>query len=119
MSDAHQPIHALTYPLAIDRRTSHDTPVAIPQLGQLQRLGDLARPLRAGLILFVREDEQGRLAQLVLVQHRRELVGRDFEPLDVGRVDDEDYGCGVGVVAAPVGADGGLAAKVLGLGWFG
>jgi hypothetical protein len=38
------------------------------------------------------------------------------QSVDVGAVDYEDYGGGVGIVAAPVGTDGGLATEVLDVG---
>jgi hypothetical protein len=73
------------------------------------------------LVLLIREDEQCGVAQFLFIQHGGEFFGGRGEPVDVGAVDDEDYGGGVGVVAAPVGADGRLAAEVLimGLEWNG
>ena len=109
----HQPIPPLAHAPPIDGATRHDAPIPIPQLAQPQRLADLARALRARLILLVREHQQRGVPQLVLAQHRGELVGGGREAVEVGGVDDEDDGGGVGVVAAPVGADGGLAAEVL------
>ena len=39
-----------------------------------------------------------------------------MQSIDVGAVDYEDYGGGVGIVATPVGTDGGLTAEVLDVG---
>jgi hypothetical protein len=65
------------------------------------------------LVLLVRKDEERGVAQFFFVEHGGEFFGRGGQPVDVGAVDDEDYGGGVGVVAAPVRADRGLAAEVL------
>lgn len=110
----HQPIHTLLDTPSIHRTTSHNTPIPVFELPQLERLADLARALCARLILFVCEDEEGGVAELFFVEHGAQFFASGGEALDVCAVDYEDYGGGVGVVAAPVGADGGLAAEVLG-----
>ena len=112
----HQPIHTLLDTPPIHRTTSHNTPIPIFELPQLERLADLARALGTRLILFVCEDEEGGVAQLFFVEHGAQFFAGGGQALDVCAVDYEDYGGGVGVVAAPVGADGGLAAEVLGVG---
>lgn len=109
----HQPIHALRHAPPINRRASHDTPIAIPELAQPQRLGNIAGAPGAGLVLLIGEDQQGGVAELVFVQHGGEFGGGGGQAVDVRAVDDEDDGGRVGVVAAPVGADGGLPAEVL------
>jgi hypothetical protein len=108
-----QPVHALINTPSIHRTTRHNAPIPVFEVSEPQGLANLARALGARLILLVREDEQRGVAQFFLVEHGGELFGRGGEAVDVGAVDDEDYGRGVGVVAAPVGADGGLAAEVL------
>jgi hypothetical protein len=109
----HQPVHTLIHTPPIDRTTRHDAPIPILQLPQPQRLAYLACALCTRLILLVREYEQRGVAQLFFVEHGGEFFRGGGEAVDVCGVDDEDYGGGVGVVAAPVGADGGLAAEVL------
>jgi hypothetical protein len=109
----HQPIHALIHTPPIDRTTRHDTPIPILELAQPQRLAYLARALCAGLVLLICEYEQRGVAQLFFVEHSGEFFRGGGEAVDVCAVDDEDHGGGVGVVAAPVGADRGLAAEVL------
>lgn len=111
---SHQPIHALIYTSSINRTTRHNTPIPILKLAQLQRLADLPRALCARLVLLVRKDQQRGVAQFFLVEHGGEFFGSGGEAVDVGAVDDEDYRGGVGIVAAPVRSDGGLAAEVLG-----
>lgn len=63
----HQPIHALIDTTAINSRASHDAPVAISQLPQAKRFGNLARTLGARLVLFIRKDEQRSVLELFLV----------------------------------------------------
>jgi len=108
----HKPIHPLINPPPIDRTASHNTPIPILQLPQPQRLTDLPRALRARLILLIREDQQRRIPQLLLAQHRAQLLRRRPQPLDVRAVDDEHHRRRVAVVAAPVGPDGRLPTQV-------
>jgi hypothetical protein len=108
-----QPIHALIHTPSIHRTTRHNTPIPVLEVSEPQRLADLARALGARLVLLVGEDEQGGVAQFFFVKHGGEFFGCGGEAVDVGAVDDEDYGGRVGVVAAPVGANGGLATEVL------
>jgi hypothetical protein len=109
-----QPIHALRDPRTIHRTTRHNTPIPIFQLAQPQRLADLTRPLGARLVLLVGKHEQRGVAQFFFVEHGAQFFRGGGEAVDVCAVDDEDYRSGVGVVATPVGADGGLATEVLG-----
>jgi hypothetical protein len=110
----HQPIHALVDTPPIHRTTRDNTPISVLQVAELQRLANLTRALGARLVLLVREDEQRGVTQFFFVEHGSEFFGGGGQAVDVGAVDDEDYGGRVGVVAAPVGADGGLTAEVLG-----
>jgi hypothetical protein len=109
----HQPIHPLIHTPPIHRTTRNNTPIPILQISELQRLADLACALCAGLILLVRKYQQSGVAQFFFVEHGGEFFRGGGQALDVGAVDDEDYGSRVGVVAAPVWADGGLATEVL------
>jgi hypothetical protein len=109
----HQPIHTLVHTPSVHCTTRHNTPIPIFELAQPQRLANLPRPLGARLILLVRKHKQRGVAQFFLVEHSCEFFRGGGEAVDVGAVDDEDYGGGVGVVAAPVRADGCLATEVL------
>nr|POF04226.1 hypothetical protein CFP56_21981 [Quercus suber] len=108
----HQPIHAFVHSPAIDRAARHDAPIPVLQLAQLQCLADIPRALGAGLILFIRKDQQRSVAQLLLVEHGAQLAARGAQALDVGAVDDKDDGGRVAVVAAPVWPDARLPAEV-------
>eukprot|EP00584_Thalassiosira_punctigera_P009687 CAMPEP_0172526526 /NCGR_PEP_ID=MMETSP1067-20121228/1431_1 /TAXON_ID=265564 ORGANISM="Thalassiosira punctigera, Strain Tpunct2005C2" /NCGR_SAMPLE_ID=MMETSP1067 /ASSEMBLY_ACC=CAM_ASM_000444 /LENGTH=233 /DNA_ID=CAMNT_0013310057 /DNA_START=320 /DNA_END=1021 /DNA_ORIENTATION=+ len=107
-----QPIEPLEQSLPLQRARLLDGPLSIPHLRQSQRVADLPRVQRPLLILLVREHQQYRIAQLLFLEHGGQLAAGDVHALDVGRVDDEDDGVGVGVVAPPVGADGGLSSQV-------
>lgn len=108
----HKPIHAFADTPPINSRASHNTPIPIFQLAQLQRLTNLSGALCTGLVLFVGENQQRGVAQLLLIQHCRQLIRSGVQALDVGGIDYEDD-CGrVGVVAAPVGPDARLASEV-------
>jgi hypothetical protein len=111
-----KPIHTLLHTPSIDGTTRNDTPIPVLELPQLERLANLACTFRARLILLVGENEERGVAEFFFVEHGAEFFRGCGEALDVGRVDDEDYGGGVGVVAAPVGADRGLASEVLRVG---
>jgi hypothetical protein len=109
----HQPVHALVHAPTVYRRAGDDAPISVLQLAQTQRLAYLSGTLRARLILLVREDQQRGIPELFLVQHRRQFFRGRGQTVDVGRVNDEDDGRRVGVVAAPVGADRRLPAEIL------
>ena len=109
-----KPIHTLLHTPTIHRTTRNDTPIPIFQLSQLERFANLTRALCARLILLVGENKERGVAEFFFVEHGAEFFGRGGQALDVGRVDDEYYGGGVGVVTAPVRADGRLASEVLG-----
>jgi hypothetical protein len=110
---AYQPIHTLLHTPPIHRTTRHNTPIPVFQLAQPQRLTDLTCALSTRLILFVREDEEGGVAEFFFVEHGAEFFGGGGQALDVCAVDDKYYGGCVGVVAPPVGTDRGLAAEIL------
>lgn len=106
---AHQPIHALLHTPSVDSTARDNAPIPIFELAEPQRLANLARALCAWLILFVREDEERSVAEFFFVEHGAEFFRSSREALNVGTVNDEYYGGRVGIVAAPVRADRGLA----------
>lgn len=113
MGTHHQPVHALIHAAAIHRRARHDAPVAVAKLTEAQRFGNFARALSTRLVLLVGKDEQGSVLELLLVEHGSQLVGSRLEAVNVSRIDDEDDGGRIGVVAAPVRADGSLTTEIL------
>jgi hypothetical protein len=108
-----QPIHTLLHTSSIHSTTRNDTPIPIFQLPQFERLTDLACAFRARLILLVGKDEERSVAEFFFVEHGAEFFACGGQTFDIGAVDDEYYSGGVGVVAAPVRADRGLASEVL------
>ena len=109
----HQPVHALVDTLAINGRTSNDAPAPIPQVTELQSLGNIACALGARLVLLVGEDQQRGVSKFFLIQHGCQLIGGRAQSLNIRGVDDEDDSGGIGVVATPVWTDGCLATQIL------
>jgi hypothetical protein len=101
------------YTSSIYSTTRNDTPIPIFQLSQFERLADLACAFRARLILLVGKNQERSVAEFFFVEHGAEFFACGGQALDIGAVDDEYYSGGVGVIAAPVGADRGLASEVL------
>lgn len=112
LNGLHQPVQPVVQPVAFDRTGGLDAPRAVLEGRQMQRLTHLRRIQGIRLVLLVGKDEQGGVAQLLLGQHGRQLLGAGGHPIAVGGVDDKNDGGRVGVVEAPVGADAGLPAEV-------
>lgn len=79
---------------------------------QAQLIRDLSGVHRIRQILLVREHEQQRIPQLVLVQHPLQLLAGLDDTVAIVAVDDEDDALGVLEVVSPERADLVLPAHV-------
>ena len=72
-----------------------NVPLALPQAVETKLVRDLSSVHRVRQILLVRENEQERIAQLILVEHALQLLTSLRNTLTVVRVDHEDDTLGV------------------------
>mmetsp|Transcript_6983 Transcript_6983/g.17841 ORF Transcript_6983/g.17841 Transcript_6983/m.17841 type:complete len:283 (-) Transcript_6983:199-1047(-) len=107
-----QPLHAFPQPLALDGAGLEDGPLPVLDLRQPQPLRDLQVTQRPGQVLLVGVHQDERVLELLLLQDGVELAAAGADPVHVAAVHHVDDGLRVGVVAAPVGADGRLPAQV-------
>jgi len=107
-----QPVKSLVQTVARCSAGRLDIPVSVPQTVQSQLVSDFSSVHRVRQILFVGEDEQDRLTQLVLGQHPHQLVPRLADPFPVVTVHHEDEPLGVLEVMSPQRSDLVLATDV-------
>jgi len=107
-----QPVKALVQAVAGGRARGLDVPVALAEGVEAELVGDLRGVHRVRQVLLVGEDEQHRLAQLVLVEHAVQLITRLAHAVAIVGVNDEDDTLRVLVVVAPERTDLVLAADV-------
>ena len=100
-----QPVEALVQAVAGSGARRLDVPVALAERVEAELVGDLRGVHRVRQVLLVREDEQHRLSQLILVQHAVQLVARLAHAIAIVGVNDEDDALRVLVVVAPERAD--------------
>ena len=100
-----QPVEALVQAVAGSGARRLDVPVALAERVEAELVGDLRGVHRVRQVLLVREDEQHRIAQLILVQHAVQLVARLAHAIAIVGVNDEDDALCVLVVVAPERAD--------------
>jgi hypothetical protein len=79
---------------------------------QAQLIRDLGGVHGVGQILFVGEDQQQRIPQLILVQHALQLLARLDDTVTIVGVDDEDDALGVLEIVPPQRSDLVLPAHV-------
>eukprot|EP00327_Prymnesium_parvum_P018964 CAMPEP_0113240970 /NCGR_PEP_ID=MMETSP0008_2-20120614/6546_1 /TAXON_ID=97485 /ORGANISM="Prymnesium parvum" /LENGTH=245 /DNA_ID=CAMNT_0000088345 /DNA_START=136 /DNA_END=874 /DNA_ORIENTATION=- /assembly_acc=CAM_ASM_000153 len=106
------PVQALVQTISRGGAGGLDVPVALAQRVESELVGDLRSVHRVGQVLLVGEDEQNRLAELILVQHAVELVASLADAVAIVGVHDEDDALRVLVVVAPQGPDLVLPAHV-------
>mmetsp|Transcript_123679 Transcript_123679/g.346365 ORF Transcript_123679/g.346365 Transcript_123679/m.346365 type:complete len:267 (+) Transcript_123679:81-881(+) len=109
---AGEPIEALVETVAGGGARALDEPLPVPQVVEPQLLSDLRRRHGVGEVLLVREDEQHRLAHLLLAQHFRELLPGVLDSVAVAAVDHVDQPVCALVIVAPQLPDLVLAAHV-------
>merc|ERR1719453_817858 len=107
-----KPVEALVQAVAGRRAGRLDVPVALAERVEAELVSDLGGVHRVGQVLLVGEDEQHRLAELVLVEHAVQLVAGLSDTVAIVGIDDEDDTLRVLVVVAPERADLVLAAHV-------
>lgn len=100
-----QPVQTFVQPIATDRTARHYTPTPVLHVNELEGLRHLRRGQSARLVLLVGKHQQRGVLELFLLKHGVQLLGARANAVHVGRVDNENNGLRVGVVAAPVGAD--------------
>ena len=107
-----QPVETLVQPLTRRCNTRLDARRVLGHVCQLESLAELVGRQRVRLVLFVGVHEQLGLRELVGLKDQVQSLFGLVNAGHVGSIDDKDDGGGVGVVAAPVGADRGLAAEI-------
>lgn len=84
------PFETLVETVPARRARGLDVPRPLSEPVEAELVRDLRRVHRVGQILLVREHQQQRIAQLVLVQHALQLLARLGHTLAIVRVDDEN-----------------------------
>lgn len=107
-----EPPKSLLESSSLHSRHFKQWPFPIFDIRQAQSLSDLQLIHGIGQILFVGEDEHWSSTEFLLLEHQIELLLGDLEALAVGRVDYEDHGVGVLVIAPPVWTKPGLTTEI-------
>lgn len=79
---------------------------------QTQNTRNLIRTHRSSDILLIRQNQQTRPRQLLLVQQLHQFAFANFQSGQIGTVDDPNEAIGSFEVISPIGANGLLAAHV-------
>ena len=106
------PLEAVIKPLPCEGTAALYVPDAVFERGQVEVFRNFCRTHCIWEILFIREHEQPRLPQLLVLDHPVQFLLGDGEPFPVRAVHHEDDDLRVGVVGAPGGANGVLPADV-------
>merc|ERR1719271_2026173 len=109
---AREPVESLVEPVPCGGAGRLDEPLPVPEVVEPELVGDLRGGHGVRQVLLVGEDEEHRVAHLLLVQHLRELLACVLDAVTVVAIDDEDEALRVLVVVAPQGADLVLAPHV-------
>merc|ERR550514_319736 len=109
---AREPVESLVEPVPCGGAGRLDEPLPVPEVVEPQLVGDLRGGHGVREVLLVGEDEEHRVAHLLLVQHLRKLFARVLDAVPVVAVNNEDEALRVLVVVAPKGTDLVLAAHV-------
>lgn len=107
-----QPVETLVKALSGRGARALDEPVTLTKAVQAKLIRDLSRIHRVWQVLLVREDEQHRVAQLILVQHAVQFIARLADTVAIVGVHHEDHTLCVLEVVLPQRPDLVLATHV-------
>ena len=102
LEDVGEPAEGLLQAGVLNRARLKHLPLAVLYLVETEARRHLVVIHRPGHVLFVREDEDGHAAQLVLLQHDLELLLRELEALAIRRVHHEHNSIRVLIVTPPI-----------------
>lgn len=108
----HEPVESVEEAGPLQRGRLLNGPLTIFDLRQPQSIRYLLGIQSPSRVLFVRENQQYGVFELVLLQHRRQLLLGDAQTVYIAAVHHENNRVGVGVVAPPVRPDARLSAQV-------